>query len=133
VIDVEILAQMKTLIKALLITLCIAGPASAITISVADAGWSYEPTVPTIAERVLALEKEVKLRAEQSEQALNKATQAMEKRLDGMNEFRDTLKDQAGTFVTRAEMLAVSGIVATIVSIFITIVLNIFNVWKVKA
>jgi len=131
VIDVEILAQMKTLIKALLITLCIAGPASAITI--AGTGWIYEPTPQTLAERVWALEKEVKLRAEQSEQALNKATQAMEKRLDGMNEFRDTLKDQAGTFVTRAEMLAVSGIVATIVSIFITIVLNIINVWKVKA
>lgn len=28
----------------------------------------------------------------------------MEKRLEGMNEFRDTLKDQASRFVTRDEM-----------------------------
>ena len=28
----------------------------------------------------------------------------MQKRLDGMNEFRDTLKDQASRFVTRDEM-----------------------------
>jgi len=27
----------------------------------------------------------------------------MEKRLDGMNEFRDTLKDQSGSFLTKSE------------------------------
>ena len=31
------------------------------------------------------------------------AYRAMEKRLDGMNEFRDTLKDQGGTFLTKNE------------------------------
>ena len=40
--------------------------------------------------------------------ALEKATvvasSAMEKRLEGMNEFRDTLKDQASRFVTRDEL-----------------------------
>lgn len=37
---------------------------------------------------------------------VNKANSTMDKRLDGMNEFRDTLKDQAGTFITRAELIA---------------------------
>jgi chromosome segregation ATPase len=32
--------------------------------------------------------------------ALDKAETALTKRLEGMNEFRDTLKDQAGRFVT---------------------------------
>lgn len=35
---------------------------------------------------------------------ITKATVSMDKRLDGMNEFRDTLKDQAGTFITRSEL-----------------------------
>src|SRR6266581_2871626 len=35
-----------------------------------------------------------------AETALNKAESALSKRLEGMNEFRDTLKDQAGHFVT---------------------------------
>lgn len=35
---------------------------------------------------------------------VEKATGTLDKRLDGMNEFRDTLKDQASTFITRAEL-----------------------------
>jgi hypothetical protein len=37
---------------------------------------------------------------------ITKATASLDKRLDGMNEFRDTLKDQAGTFITRGELFA---------------------------
>jgi hypothetical protein len=71
---------------------------------------------------MLALEKEVELRALQQRDALLTATIAMEKRLDGMNEFRDTLRDQAGSFVTRTELLAVSGVMSTIISIVLTII-----------
>jgi uroporphyrinogen-III decarboxylase len=39
-------------------------------------------------------------------QAVTKADAAMEKRLDGINEFRGQLKDQAGTFITRQELFA---------------------------
>jgi len=39
-------------------------------------------------------------------EAVSLAYASMEKRLDGMNEFRDTLKDQAGRFVNRDEMEA---------------------------
>ena len=40
---------------------------------------------------------------ENVKQATELARESMEKRLDGMNEFRDTLKDQAGKFITRQE------------------------------
>lgn len=35
-----------------------------------------------------------------------RANAAMEKRLDALNEFRGQLKDQASTFITRAELFA---------------------------
>ena len=45
---------------------------------------------------------EAKLAA--NERAVELAARSMEKRLDGMNEFRDTLRDQAARFVTREEV-----------------------------
>jgi hypothetical protein len=38
--------------------------------------------------------------------AVNVAIEALDFRLNGMNEFRDTLRDQATRFVTREEYLA---------------------------
>ena len=38
------------------------------------------------------------------EKATDIAAKAMDRRLEGMNEFRDTLRDQASRFVTREEM-----------------------------
>lgn len=38
---------------------------------------------------------------DQTEEALIKAATALEKRLEGMNEFREQLKTQAATFITR--------------------------------
>jgi hypothetical protein len=40
------------------------------------------------------------------ERATNKAEVAMEKRFDGVNEFRQTLGDQAGRLISRAEVEA---------------------------
>jgi hypothetical protein len=37
------------------------------------------------------------------------AREAMEKRLDGMNEFRDQLRDQAARFISRDELNAISS------------------------
>lgn len=37
------------------------------------------------------------------------AREAMEKRLDGMNEFRDQLRDQAARFINRDELNAISS------------------------
>ena len=55
-------------------------------------------------ERRLADQKEL---FEKSQEAQDAATSlarlSMEKRLEGMNEFRDALKDQTKTFITRTE------------------------------
>ena len=52
--------------------------------------------------------------------ALEKATEvasgAMDRRLDGMNEFRDTLRDQASRFVTREELDIKIGVVVEAIS-----------------
>lgn len=42
------------------------------------------------------------------------ARAGMEKRLDGMNEFRDALKDQSSKFVTRAEVIALTTFIAVL-------------------
>jgi hypothetical protein len=52
---------------------------------------------------------------------VNKANASMEKRLDAINEFRGQLKDQAGTFITRAELfgwlIAITGIVIGVMGV----------------
>ena len=55
---------------------------------------------------VLAVEKRSDQRMDDASDNVSRAREGMEKRLDAMNEFRDTLKDQAGRFVTREEMAA---------------------------
>jgi hypothetical protein len=40
------------------------------------------------------------------EKAVGVASQAMDRRLEGMNEFRDSLKDQSEKFVTKDEYIA---------------------------
>ena len=49
------------------------------------------------------LEKLVEQRFHDREEALKAALNSMEHRLAGMNEFRDSLRDQTGTFVSRGE------------------------------
>lgn len=41
-----------------------------------------------------------------TEQAIKTATITLDKRLDGMNEFRDQLRDQAATFIRREQLEA---------------------------
>lgn len=50
------------------------------------------------------LQKLMDVQVENIKDNVTKANQAMEKRLDGINEFRGQLKDQAGTFITRSEL-----------------------------
>jgi hypothetical protein len=54
----------------------------------------------------IALEKYVDTRFDAVDAAVKSAKESMEHRLDGMNEFRSAMKDQAGKFVTRGELLA---------------------------
>jgi hypothetical protein len=52
----------------------------------------------------VSLVKYFDMRIENIEQNTKIALASADKRLDGMNEFRDTLKDQANTFATRKEV-----------------------------
>ena len=53
--------------------------------------------------RFRALENAIELRAETHERALDIAHRGLEKRLEGMNEFRAQLRDQTATLLPRAE------------------------------
>lgn len=73
------------------------------------------------------LEKVMNAEIKADRRAVDKALQSMEKRLDGMNEFRTTLKDQAGTFITRGQLWAA---VITVVTITIAISAMMINFFK---
>lgn len=61
------------------------------------------PPRPTRGE-IVTLREYLESRISAVEKSIDVANQAMQKRLEGMNEFRDTLKDQASRFVTRDEL-----------------------------
>jgi hypothetical protein len=68
-------------------------------------------------QRFLAQEKSVAAALHAAEKATDKADTAAEKRFDGVNEFRATLKDQQGTYITRTEVYAIASAVAAIAAI----------------
>jgi hypothetical protein len=57
-----------------------------------------------IQARAVELEKRVIDRAAAQERAIDKAEKAMGERLTGMNEFRETLRDQASKLATREQV-----------------------------
>jgi len=59
--------------------------------------------VISIGAKLDALKELINSRMRNIEQSTTLATNQMERRLEGMNEFRDQLKDQASRFITRAE------------------------------
>lgn len=61
--------------------------------------------------KVSALDKSVSARLDALDRATKLASDTMEKRLEGMNEFRAQLKDQAGTFISRQELEAFKALV----------------------
>lgn len=69
-----------------------------------NSGWTYE----TLKEHLLSIielnDRRYTERGESVQRALDKAEATMNQRLNGMNEFRDTLRDQAGTFVSRSDL-----------------------------
>lgn len=56
------------------------------------------------------------------DKALEMAHDTMETRLTGMNEFRETLRDQASKFITRNELLAVVVGASTIISAVVSLI-----------
>ena len=59
-----------------------------------------------IERRITDLEQQITLRFTLNDEAISKAERTMNDRLNGMNEFRDALKDQAGRMATRIELEA---------------------------
>jgi len=53
----------------------------------------------------VSLKEYVDLRFAENQRSIEKAERTMNSRLEGMNEFRATLKDQASRFLTREEVM----------------------------
>ena len=60
------------------------------------------------------LEDKIFQKFESLKEAVDVAKKSTDAQLASMNEFRATLKDQAGTFVTRTELLAAVGFLAAL-------------------
>ena len=67
-------------------------------------GWTVDTLHELVNVRFDAMEKAVDAALAAAEKANDKADTATEKRFEGVNEFRDQLKDQAATFITRVEV-----------------------------
>ncbi len=80
-------------------------PAPAEAISVRELNLIVNERDRQYGQRFDAQEKAVAAALAAAKEAVVKAETAAEKRFDSVNEFRNTLKDQAGTFITRGEAL----------------------------
>src|SRR5580658_4863807 len=60
-------------------------------------------------ERYKVLQDQLDRRFDELRYQTEMTREAMEKRLDGMNEFRDQLRDQAARFIGRDELNAISS------------------------
>ena len=58
------------------------------------------------ATKIAALEKELHLHVKYQQDSVQRATTELQKRLDGMNEFRDALKDAQARYFTKDEYAA---------------------------
>jgi|ERR1051326_2162380 hypothetical protein len=90
--------------------------------------------VPILVERIAGLDRfmtaaltaqdeKVQLALTSAEKAITKAETATEKRFEAVNEFRQTLSDQAATFATKEKVDDLSAQVSRLlISLLITIV-----------
>jgi hypothetical protein len=79
---------------------------------------------------------------EATQRALDKAEQALGRRLDGMNEFRDALKDQSNRMATQEQLDRVrdrvieqekrAAVVAAVWSIIVSVIVGVLVRWLVK-
>lgn len=80
----------------------------------------YDARFKTADVAITAVERAASIALAASEKAINKAELAADKRFDSVNEFRGAMNDQAGKFITRAElwawMVSVVGIIIGIVA-----------------
>ena|SRR3990172_6160168 len=62
-------------------------------------------------QRIRDLEVLIGARFDAAQSAVDKAERSMNSRLEGMNEFRDTLKDQASKFITEERLKPIESAV----------------------
>jgi hypothetical protein len=74
-----------------------------------DPGWTLDTLYLHIERRFADQQDAVGAALRAAEKATDKADAASEKRFEGVNEFRETLKDQQSTFITRTEVYALVG------------------------
>ena len=72
-----------------------------------------DPHAALVDLRIEELEKRLNLNAVAQQQAIELAANDLRVRLAAMNEFREALKDQASTFMPRAEAFTLVGAVET--------------------
>ena len=65
--------------------------------------WNLDTLEIYLSSRILALKEAIVVAMTASQNAIAKAENAVEKRFDAVNEFRETLSDQANTFMPRQE------------------------------
>ena len=92
--------------------------------------------------RLAELEKRIEQHRNATDRALDKAEQALGRRLDGMNEFRDTLRDQAGRMATQEQLDRVrdrvieqekrAAVITAVWSIVVSIVVGVLVRWLVR-
>jgi len=92
--------------------------------------------------RLLELDKRIEQQHVSTQRALDKAEQALGRRLDGMNEFRDALRDQSNQMATREQLDRVRdrvieqekrvAVIAAVWSIVVSVVVGVLVRWLVK-
>jgi hypothetical protein len=94
-----------------------------------------------IHREVSHLRRSTKIQSKLNKLALKRAERVMDHRLEGMNEFRDQLNRQAGTFVTKEQLdLIIANIMSKVnanskilyIGIGIVLVLQVFSVILIK-
>lgn len=65
---------------------------------------SIPAQISEICNKILRIEKSIEQRFEENKERINLAREQMERRLEGMNEFRAQLTEQTRTFVNRKEL-----------------------------
>jgi hypothetical protein len=77
-----------------------------LSIEATASGWTVETLKTVVDQRFADADRRYQQRFESQERALEQARLASEKRLDGMNEFRQALTDASSKYITRQEAYA---------------------------
>jgi hypothetical protein len=81
-----------------------------------------------IREKYEHLKTLINLKTESIERATNIAKAEVDRRLEGMNEFREQLKEQTGTFITKEEHGEITKQNASMKSVYIGYIVSLIGI-----